>query len=595
MTRRRTDPAWSALLDLLRGHRLPLGLALSLTVGAAVLELVPYVLLCDSATLWLDHAATGDIFHLAGWMALALLGKYLLYTLAYYLSHSAAYHILMHTRQTLARRLVWAPLTWLQQHGSGALKKLLMQDVERLEQFIAHHLVEMTAAIVAPILVAVVLLWIDWRLAVAALATLPLAILFQSIAMRDMDSYMAEYQREVGELNSASIEYLRNMRVMKTFRQDARSFARMRDGLRRYHDLSLRVARSTVPGWSIFMVLLNANIVLLLPVGLWLAQHHQIALSELLLALVLGNGMLKPLFKLMRFQAQIREILDGVRRMHPLLDMREPEPRATATVENFDLSFDGVCFGYGKVPVLRDLSFSIPAGRVTALVGPSGAGKTTVASLLGGLIEPEHGEVRIGGVPLAEIGEAQRAGLISVVAQDTFLFRGSLLENLRLGRPDADEVAVRRALRIAQAEEFVEALPDGWHTEVGEQGISLSGGERQRIAVARALLADTPILVLDESTAFADSRTERRFLQALGEACPDKTLLIIAHRLYTVKDASQIVVLQSGQQLDAGDHDKLLRRCSPYRQMWRAQAWDEAWGIGSQSGSCPSLKEVVHG
>ncbi|MCW8207540.1 ABC transporter ATP-binding protein [Verminephrobacter aporrectodeae subsp. tuberculatae] len=593
MTKVHADAPWSTLLDLLRGHRRPLGLALLLTLGAATLELVPYALLCESAALLLAQARAHDVWRLVGWMALALAGKYLLYALAYYLSHRAAYRVLMDTRQALVRRLVWAPLTWLQQHGSGALKQLLMQDVERLEQFIAHHLVEMTAALVAPILVAGVLLWIDWRLALAAVATLPLAILLQSITMRNMDRFMAQYQQAVGELSSASVEYLRSMPVMKTFRQNARSFGRMREGLARYHDLARRVTRSTVPGWSIFMVLLNANIVLLLPLGLWLEQRQQIGLSELLLALVLGSGMLKPLFKLMRFQAQIREILEGIRRMQPLLAMHEPAPRAPAAIGPPDLCLDGVCLDYGAAPVLSEVSFRVAAGQVTALVGPSGAGKTSVANVLGGLIEANRGAVRIGGAPLCALSEAQRAGLISVVAQDAFLFQGSLLENLRLVRPDAQEAQLRRALRIAQAEAFVDALPEGWHTGVGEAGISLSGGERQRIAVARALLADTPILVLDESTAFADSRTEWHFFQALREACPEKTLLVIAHRLYAVKDAAQIVVLQAGRLLDAGDHDSLLRRCALYRQMWEAQGQGDAWTLQPARGA--GRKEVEHG
>lgn len=592
MTKTRVDAPWPTLLGLLRGHRLPLGAALLLAALAAVLELVPYAGLCQSVTLLMHGAGASVFYRLAGWIALALAGKYVLYTLAYYLSHNAAYRILMQTRQTLARRLSWAPLEWLQRHGSGALKKLLMQDVERLEQFIAHHLVEMAAALFAPLLVAAVLLVIDWRLALAALATLPLAIAFQALAMRGMAQRMADYQQAVGDLNNASVEYLRSMPVMKAFRQNARSFARMRDALARYHALIRGVTRRVVPGWSVFMVLLNANIVFLLPLELWLLQRQQIDLAQLLLALVLGGGMLKPLFKLMRFQAQIREILDGVGRMQPLLAMREPAVVSPVAIGEASLRFDGVCFGYAAgAPVLHELSLSIPAGGMTALVGPSGAGKSTLASLLGGLIVPERGSITLGGVPLVQIGEAQRAGLIAVATQEAFLFRGSLLDNLRLGCPDADEARVRTALRIAQAEAFVDALPEGWHAQVGERGVCLSGGERQRIAIARALLADTPILVLDEATAFADSRTERRFYRALREACPDKTLLVIAHRLYTVRDAAQILVLESGRLVDAGDHSTLLRRCAPYREQWRAQARDDDWAI--HAATSPSMEEAA--
>ncbi|MBN3728724.1 ABC transporter ATP-binding protein, partial [Burkholderia sp. Ac-20379] len=261
--------------------------------------------------------------------------------------------------------------------------------------------------------------------------------------------------------------------------------------------------------------------------------------------------------------------------------------------------FERVSFGYDASPVLHDASFDAPAAAMTALVGPSGAGKSTVASLLGGLIEAGQGEIRVGGVPLSALDGAQRAATIGVVSQDIFLFRGSLLDNLRLGRPGATEAESRRALRIAQLEACVDALPEGWHTEIGEGGARLSGGERQRLAVARALLADTPVLVLDESTAFADSRTERRFLDALREGCPGTTLIVIAHRLYTVRDAARIVVLDAGRVVAEGDHDTLLRRCPLYARMWAAQSHDDAWTLGTRASPAPSpiddASEVTHG
>lgn len=588
MSKSRNSASWSTLYTLLSGHRKSLGMAILLAAFAAVLELAPFLILCYSVSLLPMLPDAHEFFQLAGWLALALAGKYILFSLAYFLSHLTAYRVLMDTRQTLIRHLAWAPLSWLQRHSSGELKQLVMQDVERIEQFIAHHLVEMMAAMVASVLVISVLVWIDWRLALAAMAAPVLAILFQAIAMRDVGKYMSEYRQAVGELNGASIEYLRSMPVMKTFGQDARSFARMRNGLSRYHELVRRITQGTVPGWAVFVVMLNANIIML-PLGLWLMQQQQIDLPSMLLALLLSNGMIRPLMKLMRFQAQIREILGGVQRMQPLLSMPEPEAKVWQSVTSFELQLSGVDVTYGDRSVLCDVSFRIPAGQVTALVGPSGAGKTTVASLLGGLIEADRGHVLVGDCLLTKIGEAQRTAMIAVVSQDAFLFRGTLLSNLKLGRPEADDNQVRLALRVAQAEAFVEALPEGWHTRIGERGLTLSGGERQRLAVARALLANTPILVLDESTAFADSRTEKCFYEALRRAYPDLTVLTIAHRLYTVTDAANIIVLDQGRVVGCGGHASLLQTCTLYRQMWQIQASQQLWqyrqpDLGSRSG-----------
>lgn len=576
MSKSSSSASWFALYTLLRGHRKALGMAILLAAVAAALELAPFLILCYSVSLLPMLPDAHEFVQLAGWLALALAGKYILYSLAYFLSHLTAYRVLMDTRQTLARQLARVPLPWLQRHSSGELKQLVMQDVEQIEQFIAHHLVEMMAAIVASVLVVSVLVWIDWRLALAAMTAPVLAIVFQAIAMRDVGKYMSEYRQAVGELNGASIEYLRSMPVMKTFGQDARSFARMRNGLSRYHELVRRITHGTVPGWAVFVVMLNANIVVL-PLGLWLMQQQQIDLASMLLALLLGNGMIRPLMKLMRFQAQIREILGGVQRMQPLLSMPEPEAKAWQSVTFSELRLSGVDVIYGDRPVLCDVSFLIPAGQLTALVGPSGAGKTTVANLLGGLIEPDRGHVLVGGCPLTKIGETQRTALIAVASQDAFLFRGTLLSNLKLGRPEADDDQVRLALRVAQAEAFVDALPEGWHTRVGERGLSLSGGERQRLAVARALLASTQILVLDESTAFADSRTEKQFYKALRSAYPDLTVLTIVHRLYTVTDAANIIVLDHGRIVGCGGHASLLQTCPLYRQMWQMQASQQLW------------------
>lgn len=576
---------WSILFRLLYPERTRLGGALAITLVAAFVELLPYVLVSRSIDMALARAMAGDgLLRIAGLIGAALLLKYLLYSLAYYFSHVAAYRLLADIRRILVRRLADAPLTWLQRHSSGHLKKVVLQDVERLEQFIAHHTVECLAATASPVFVLLVLAWTDWRLAAAALLTVPLAAAAQALLMRGLGPRIDEYNHSIGDLNGATIEYIRNAPVMKAFCQNTRSFQRMRALLDRYHDLVTAVTRQTVPGWSAFMVLLGANIVFLLPIGLWLHRQGSIALADVVLALMLGTGMLKPLFKVAHFSSEIREIGAGLRRLAPILDFESPSPPAAAPTpspgKGMDtVVFDRISFAYGDRPVLEDVSFTLPVGTFTALVGPSGAGKSTIAHLISGLTRPDAGEIRVGSVPLPSLSERERSGLITVASQEIFLFRGTLMENLRLGRPEAGEGMVSRAARIAQAEDFISALPDGYGTVVGERGTRLSGGERQRITIARALLCETPVLVLDEATAFADSRTERRFYQALRETYPDKTLLVIAHRLTTIEQADQVLVLEKGRLIDYGRHSELISRCPLYHALWQRQFDSENWSI----------------
>ncbi|WP_435105106.1 ABC transporter ATP-binding protein [Arhodomonas sp. AD133] len=578
---------WATLITLLRPERTRLLIAMALAVAAVALELWPYWLLYRAAAVVLaGNAVASQLTGLAGWLTLALVGKYAAYTLAGYLSHYAAYRLLFEIRRNLVRRIASIPLTRLQAYTTGTLKKIVFQDVERLELFIAHHTIELVAAVLGPLFVGILLFWVDWRMALAALSTVPLAIAVQAVLFRDIGERIDEYNQAVADLNGATVEYVRSMPVMKAFRQTAGSFRAMNDSLERYRHLVSDFTRQAVPGWSAFMVLLGANITVVLPVGLWLNLHGALTVPELILCLMAGSGLLRPLFKVMHFASLIREILGGVRRIQPLLVSAPSDTRtATDPPVRHDVTFDGVRFGYGARNALEAVSFRLPEGRMTALVGPSGAGKTTVVNLLGGLQVPDQGEIRIGDVPLARLSEAQRTRLVAVVPQEAFLFRGTLLDNLRLGRPNATDAEVQRAAGIAQADQFIRDLPEGYFTRVEEQGVRLSGGERQRIAIARALLADTPILVLDEATAFADTLTEQAFYRALRRAYPDKTVLVVAHRLYAVDGADQVLVLDDGGLTDAGGHSELLERCPLYRELWESQFESHAWQLRTEEES----------
>jgi len=572
-------PSWRWLL---RGQGRRLGLAVAMAVLAAAVELLPFFLLAQAVNRVVQGGpgVGADLFTLAGWMAAALLGKYLLYTLAYYLSHVAAYRVLLNTRRALVRHLSWAPLPWLSRLSSGELKQRVIQDVERMEQFIAHHSVECVAALLSPIWVFIALCLLDWRLALCALLPVPLALLAQAWMMRGLGERLAQYAGAVDDLDGATLEFLRSAPLMKAFRQDARSFKRMREALAHYRQLIGRMIGMTVPGWSVFVVLLGANVAVLFPVGLWLYGAGQLTQAELVLVLILGTGMLRPLLRVARLNSQVQEIMGGVRRFAPLLVWPQPAgARDQALNPPLEVMFEGVSFSYDRQPVLQHIDLHLPGGQMTALVGPSGSGKSTLAWLLGGLLDAESGQVRVNGEPLSALSEAARAATVGVVSQDAFIFQGTLLDNLRIGRPDATLEQIDSALRVAQAEDFVRTLPMGLNTPMDERGVRLSGGERQRIGLARALLAQTPILVLDEATAFADSRTERRFYQALRATWPDKTLLVIAHRLTSICDAEQIVLLERGVIQASGTHAQLLARSGTYATQWQHQFDSEDWTI----------------
>lgn len=575
----------TVLFRILRPKRATLILAIVLTVMAAFFELLPFWLLYLSVELVLSGGQEIylGLYNLAIWMVVVLMTKYTIYLMAYYLSHRAAFDILMQLRKDLVQRLVWAPLLWLQKYSSGELKKIIMQDVERLEQFIAHHTVELVAAFCTPIFVAVFLFYVDWRLALVALSVVPLALLAQSFFMRGLGKSIEEYERAVADLNSASLEYVRNLPVMKTFRQDGKSFRHMRARVQTYRSLITKITYRTVPGWSVFSVLISANLFFILPVGLWLMEQKKLELPELVLALMLSAGMLRPWLRVMRFSSEIREIVKSVERIAPFMNWTAPSSLSQVEMLSApDIDFRSVGFSYGDKPFVEALNMHVPAGRMTALVGPSGSGKSTICYLLSGLMQPQKGSIHIGGIALTDIGEQQLSNIMSVVTQEAFMFRGTLLDNIRLGRPDAGEEDVLKAARVAQADEFIRILPQAYHTPVGERGHSLSGGERQRIAIARALLMNTPILVLDEATAFADALTEKRFYQAMKEDYPDRTLLVVTHRLHSIEQADQIIVLERGACVDTGAHEELLARCALYQRLWDYQISCENWSIADR-------------
>ncbi|WP_437611375.1 ABC transporter ATP-binding protein [Erwinia sp. V71] len=577
-----TPSPFASLMALVSSEKKTLNRALALAALSVLMELIPYYLLWLAANFVQNGTLDEQpLLALAGWLALALVLKYLLLNCAGYFSHLAAFRVLYQLRLRIARVLTRLPLMQLSTYSSGSLRKIMINDVERLESFIAHHTVDLISALVSPLTAALFLFWLDWKMALATLITVPLALLAQKMFSRGMQERVRTYNEATEQLNSAIVEFVRGVPVMKAYRQTAQSFRLLHDSLQRYHQLVEGFTRRAVPSWSVFVVLLNANIFILLPVGIWRISHGTLTISELVLVLMLGSGLLKPLLRVTFFSSLMREVLAGMARIQPFL-LAEQEEKSSVTPASTQLAATQLCFSYAHRQVVRDVSLTLQPGGFYALVGPSGAGKSSLAWLLAGLLPADSGDIRVGDTPLSELNDQTRAALFALVGQEVFLFKGSLADNLRVGNPAATHRQMEEALEIAQASGFVNALPQGIHTLVNERGVRLSGGERQRIAIARALLAEAPILILDEATAFADALTEAAFYRALRAARPHTTVLTIAHRLFAVQQADELLLMENGQLVARGSHQQLMTENTLYQQLWHSQYQLQHWHIRSQ-------------
>lgn len=568
------------LLAMLAGQRGLVLCAMALAALSVISELIPWYL------LWQAVQHPDNLMQLALWLALALAAKYLLLAMAGWCSHRAAFRVLYDVRMAVARGLTRLPLSRLSAFSSGSLRNIVINDVERMEGFIAHHSVDFTAALVSPLVAAGFLFWVDWQMALASLVTVPLAVIAQKVAMRGMRERVAEMNEATSRLNAAIVEYVRGIPVMKAFCQSSRSFRLLDDSLEQYRALVARFTHQAVPGWSIFMVLLNASIFVLLPLGVWRVTQGTLTIPQIILILLLGSGLIQPLLRVTFMGSLVREMLAGVERIAAFLVPAAID--ADPVPANLSLTCRDLHFDYDGAPVLRGVSLELQPGGFYALVGPSGAGKSTLAWLLAGLLTPSRGDIRLGNTAVSNLSDARRAALLGMVSQEVFIFQGTLADNLRLVAPEASDAQLWQVLEIAQARVFVSALPQGLGTAVGERGVSLSGGERQRIAIARALLANTPILILDEATAFADALTEEAFYRALREARPQMTVIAIAHRLFAVQHADRILVMEKGVLVADGGHAQLLQYSPLYRELWQSQFRLQHWHIRDEE------KEAAH-
>ncbi|AZU03591.1 ABC transporter-related [Glycocaulis alkaliphilus] len=489
--------------------------------------------------------------------------------LALGLSHIAAFDVIYRLRLGIARHMARLPLGYFADLPSGDAKKMVIDEPEKMELIFAHGLPESISALATWLAVSVWLFVVDWRMAIAAILTTPISFVLLSIAVGGASKRAAAFQSAGARMNASVVEYLAGMPVVKIFNRTGDSFAETSAAVRAYVDVVTAWAREYLPLGGAFYTLVLANIVIILPVGLVLLHLGEIDLPTLLLFVILGANYSQPLIKLFNQYHTIAHISMGSTLVGRLLDEApQADTARQLTLPDHDVTFDAVSFGYGERDVLRDVSFTAKAGEVTALVGPSGSGKTTIASLIPRFWDVRTGRVTIGGIDVRDISLDQLMDTVAFVFQDTFLFSDTIAANIRFGNPGATDEEVEAAAKAARAHDFIMALPQGYDTPLGERGGSLSGGERQRIAIARTILKNAPVIVLDEATAFADPDNEAAIQEAIGALTAGRTLIVVAHRLHTIADADSILVIDGGRISESGRHEALTARGGLYAWLW---------------------------
>ena len=549
-------------------------ISILLAVLGEMFGIVPFLMVALLADeLYRGTTTIQRVLFFSGIAAICQLIKMLLTWRSSLMSHKISFTILKNIREAITDRMAKVPMGVMLETPTGTFKNLIVDNVAKLEDSMAHFMPELPSNIAAPLCSILLIFILDWRMGLASLITIPLGILFFAAMMRGYGPRMENYMRSANDMNSSLVEYVSGIQVIKAFNRSASSYGKYSKSVNYFHD-------STMEWWSqcwfwnaAARAVLPSTLLGTLPVGAWLYMEGTLSLPVFLISLVVPLGFVAPLMKVSEAMEQVSMIKGNLEQVTAFLKTPElVRPSEPVSLGERTYQFEDVHFGYKETEILHGISFQTKPGTMTAIVGPSGSGKSTIAKLMAGFWDVTSGSVRFGGQDIRQIHFEQLMGEISYVAQDNFLFDKSIRENIRMGNPSATNAEVEAVAKAANCHDFIMQLEQGYDTLAGDAGDRLSGGERQRITIARAMLKPSSVVILDEATAYADPENEALIQQAISKLVAGKTLIVVAHRLNTIRNADQILVVANGNIAGRGTQEELLRECPIYQKMWQDYA-----------------------
>lgn len=542
--------------------------------------ILPYLGVWGIVTCFLNER-TENLFQYVCLIAAAIILKHLLFGTGTKISHKVAYQTLGETRKKLFRKIVRLPMGYVKTTASGQVKTIIMDNMEQLETFYAHNIPEIISGLAVPLCMEILLAILDIRVAGIMLIPVVLFILVGILMIIVQMKKMDEFNQAFADVSVKTVEYVNGMKELKIFAADESTYGRLSESIRTYSTVVTEWFQSCLKYVAFNHADLNSNLVFLFPLAGLMYLSGSVTAASYIMYLFMGLAMLIPLetvsnnFDYIGMNASVAKKIDEILKLDEMADTT-----SKAELSDHTIVFEHVTFSYGEgQPVLKDVSVTVPDGKVTALVGVSGSGKSTAASLICRFWDITEGQICLGGVPLNQIPLSDLMSQISFVTQNTFLFKKSIRENVMMGNPEATEEEMMQAAKDAVCHDFIMRLPKGYDTVIDKE-TKLSGGEKQRITLARAILKNASVVILDEATAYIDADNEDLLQKALAKLSEGKTVLVIAHRLSSIKEADSIVVLEQGKVIDCGTHDELIRRCSPYQDMWAAFEQSDQWKMG---------------